>query len=267
MYVATAAAPEIDRLVWAVNRRAEREAGSALAAVARGVGLDAPGHIDHFADWLTTVGVRREVAVRRLPYNEPAEIDRWFDALDALDLLEQDGDRLRAAAGLMPLANALLEARTEAARYRWSGHDETVQRLTGFAAHIARAAPASFVVAASHREIPEFDDSYLSLHLRLVTLRYLRAHAHVEAWTEVGLNVGEIRALTGLWLGNETGTGLRAIADKGLATETELTPLGAEMRTAIEADTNRRLVAAFDALSSKEADRFLADLVNLPGAP
>ena len=268
MHHAAEAAPQIDRLVWAVNRAAEARHIESIESIAGWAGLDGPGLIDHFADWLTTTGITRHVASARLVYLPPGTVDRWFDRLDELGLTNTDADgRISARPALFPLANALLDARADVAGQLWTGHEKPLQRVGAAARAIALSAPASFVVAASHRHIPDLRDVYLSTHTRLVTLRYLRQHAHVAAWRAAGLTADEIWALTALWNDEDGDRGRAAVEAKGLASSTGLTEQGRALRSRIEADTNHRMARLFSTLDAPTADRFLSDLTALPGTP
>jgi hypothetical protein len=268
MHHAAEAAPQIDRLVWAVNRAAEARHIESITSIAGWTGLEGPGHIDHFADWLTTIGVTREVARSRLVYLPKGSVDRWFDKLEELRLVSiEDDGRVVARPSLYPLANALLDARADVAARLWSGHERPLRRIVAAARAVAQAAPADYGVAASHRDIPDLRSIYLTAHTRLVTLRYLRQHAHVVAWRSAELTADEIWGLTALWTDRPDDRGRAAIEAKGLADSAGLTEQGRALRSRIEVETDHRMAKLFAVLDQPAADRFLSDLTALPGSP
>jgi hypothetical protein len=252
------AAPEIDRLVLAVNRGI----GEGNAALARAAGLEGPGLIKHYADWLLTVGLQREVAVARLPYARAGAVDAWIDELIEAGLIEQRDGRLFAADGLVPLATAILDVRSKAANAFWRDQGEPMEAAITGARQIADAAPGQFVVGVAHREVPEPDDRALALHQRLVTLRYLRSQCHVEAWTEAGLAANEIVSMTALWHHDRTAGIPGSLVQRGFVYGTELTEEGDLIRGEIEYVTNQRTQQLFDALADPEG--FVAALKALP---
>jgi hypothetical protein len=124
-------------------------------------------------------------------------------------------------------------------------------------------------VAATHRTLPAPEDPYLRLHSRLVTLRYVRQHDHVEAWSAHGLTAAAAVAMTALWQGEDVdaSAGLTELVSRDLASEDPpaLNDAGRRMRAEIETDTNERAQAIFSALGEDETAEFLAVLRRLPG--
>jgi len=243
------AAPEIDRLVLAVNRAA----GDGDAEMARRAGLGGPGLVKHFADWLLTVGLQRSVAVARLPYVGSGVVAAWLDEMLAAGLVEDRDGRLFAVGGLVPLAESVIAARSEVANRLWAEHAESLASVLAGCRQVADAAPAGFVVGVAHREIPEPDDRALALHQRLVTLRYLRSHCHVLAWNEAQLTSTEIVAMTALWNNDRTIGVPGSLVQRGYAEGAELTEEGELIRGEIEYVTNQCIQPLFDSVTDPES--------------
>lgn len=258
MDTARLAAPEIDRLVLAVNR-AVGEGDEALAAQA---GLSGPGLIKHYADWLLTTGVPRQVAVARLPYARDGVVDAWIDELLTAGLLEERDGRIHAVGALTPLAQAVLDSRAKAAATLWAGHGDAVAIAMAGAKQVAAAAPDEFAVGVSHRALPDPDDQLLALHQRLVTLRYLRSHCHVQAWRQAELTPMEIVSMTALWNRDRTAGVPGSLVQRGYVDGAELTEEGELIRGEIEYVTNQHAQVLFTVLA--DPDGFLEALRSLP---
>ena len=156
---------------------------------------------------------------------------------------------------------------TEAAA-AWRGHEDAVDPAARFARIVAASVSSDHLVAAAHRECPEPDDRYQRLHQRLVTLRYVRQHDHVQAWKGADLVADEIVALTHLWHDEEPGDSpaVARLRETGLVDgePPALTPQGREVRDAIEHDTNHRARESFSVLDERTSTEFLAALRALP---
>lgn len=270
MNVARDAAPEIDRLVWSVNRRMEAVHGGELLALARERGLDSLELLSNFADFLLAGTLSPELAILRMRYLPSGRVHRRLEELEGKHLIEHRGANLAATPAMVELLNGMYVARARVAADAWHDHIDEVATATHLAQAINLAASADHVVAAAHRVLPQPDDPYLRLHHCLVTLRYVRQHDHAEAWLSQGLTAPAIVAMTQLWHGNAveaSDDGLAQLVTLGFATAEPpaLTAAGSTTRNAIEADTDRRAQASFAVLGDQEAVEFVQTLRNLPG--
>ncbi|HDL41927.1 MAG TPA: hypothetical protein ENG98_02795 [Actinobacteria bacterium] len=261
MHSARRAAPQIDRLVIAVNTAV----GAGDEGLARDAGLSAPGLTPFFADWLLSVGIEREIAKRRIPYAADGTVDSWLDEGAAAGAIEEREGRYFASERLVPLATSIRKAGTEKAAAFWGKHDNEVEIISTNLRTIIAEAPDEFSLASAHRQIPEPDDRYLALHQRLTTMRYFRSHAHISAWRAAGLTPFEIVAMTGLWRGSENGGIPGSLVQKGYAEADGLTEEGDMVRGEIEIVTNQVVQPLFEVLG--EPGPLLDALDALPSEP
>ena len=258
-------APEIDRLVLAVNQAVDDARLS-----------DAAG--DRALDWITLsqlgdfmlAGVLTEdIAALRSPYRPRDVVLGRLHDLEQQGLIERRGPAMAATDELRPLIETMLEARADAAASMWRGCEDDVDQASATAQKLGGLVSDDHTVAAAHRMLPAPDDRYLRLHSRLLTLRYVRQHDHVEAWGAHGLTAPAAVVMTGLWQGEDVapGAGLTELVSRGLASNDppELTDAGRHMRDAIETDTNERAQVIFAELGDDESAEFLAALRRLSG--
>ena len=258
-------APEIDRLVLAVNNAVD---GASLSEAAGERVLDWT-LLNGLGDFMVAGVLTEEIATLRSRYRpRDVVLDRLHD-LEQQGLLERRGSALAATDELRPLIETLTDARADAASTMWRGHEDDVEQASRTAQALGALASDDHVVAAAHRALPAPEDPFLRLHSRLVTLRYIRQHDHAAAWLGQGLTVAEIVDMTGLWNGEVVapGHGLSQLVTRGLASDDPptLTDAGRNMRMAIEADTNDRSQEILSALGENETAEFLALLRRLPG--
>jgi hypothetical protein len=269
MGIASEAAPEIDRLVLGV-RRSRPELDARLAELARERGLESLELLPTFGDFLLQGALTKELAILRMPYTVPARVLGRLDELQKRRFIEQRDSGLAALPILRPLLEAMAAARTEAAADAWHDHRGDVSTATEIAGVIGQAASDDHVVAVAHQKLSDPADPYLLLDHRLVTLRYIRQHDHVAAWTAQGLTAPAVVLLTKLWEADrlaDPGDGLTQLTELGLvdAEPLSLTAKGREVREAIEAETNQRAQETFDVLDEAAGVDFLAALRRLPG--
>lgn len=258
------AAPEIDRLVLAVNDSID---DARLLEVAGDRVIDWMV-VNQLGDFLLGAALTEQIATSRSPYRPPEVMRDRVHALLEEGLVEHRGDALAATDELRPLIEAFLGARADAAATLWRGHEDDVHRASEAARELGALASGDHVVAAAHRQLPAPEDPHLRLHSRLVTLRYVRQHDHVEAWRAHDLTAAAAVTMTTLWEGETVGPSdaLAELVARGLATDDPpaLTDAGREMREAIEVDTNDRAQEIFDALGETESADFVAVLRRLP---
>lgn len=270
MEVARDTAVEIDRLVLTLNRTIGAKHGARIRQLAAELGLDSMDMLPHFEDWLMAGRLTRELAKTRLLYRQPESVDSRIDELLDLGLVTSGSHGLAATPRLVPLLEAMLAGRAEAAAAAWSGHKDEVATVLDLGGIVADAASHDHHVAASHRSLPDPSDVYLRLEHRLFTLRYIRQHDHAEAWRSAGLTAQQMVAFTRLWQGEAPGPGegLQALVAAGLATidPVALTSEGRTTREQIEAETNRRVQVTFDVLDTAAAAELLGALRRLPSA-
>jgi hypothetical protein len=258
-------APEIDRLVLAVNDAVD----SARLSAAAGDRIVDWMVVNQLGDFLAAGALTQQIATSRSPYRPREVVRARIHGLVEQGLVEHRGKALAATDELRPLISAFMDARAEAAATMWRGHEDDVEHASRTAEELRALASDDHIVAAAHRTLPAPEDPYLRLHSRLVTLRYVRQHDHVEAWVARGLSAAGAVAMTALWQGEtvDPSVALDELVSSGIATDDPpaLTDAGRRMRTEIEADTNARAQVLFTALGEHETTEFLAVLRRLPG--
>ena len=264
-WAAAEVAPEVDRLVLAVNNAVD---GARLSEAAGERVLDWM-LLNGLGDFMVAGVLTEEIAALRSRYRPRDVVLRGLHGLEQQGLVERHGPALAATEELRPPIEAMMHARADAASTMWRGHEDDVEQASRTAQALAELASDDHAVAAVHRALPAPDDPFLRLHSRLVTLRYIRQHDHAAAWLGQELTVAEIVAMTGLWNGEgaSPGDGLSQLVARGLASDDPpaLTDAGRSMRAEIEADTNERSQAIFTALGEDETAEFLTVLRRLPG--
>ncbi|MGH3473515.1 MAG: helix-turn-helix domain-containing protein, partial [Aeromicrobium sp.] len=223
-------APEIDRLVLAVNNSVD----NARLSEAAGDRVVDWMVLNQFGDFLAAGVLTPQIAPSRSPYRPREVVRARLHELVEQGLVEHRGQALAAAGELLPLIGAFMDARADAAATLWRDHDDDVDQASQTAQELGALASDDHIVAVAHRAIPEPEDPYLRLHSRLVTLRYVRQHDHVAAWQSHGLTSPEIIVMTSLWNDEDVapGEGLDQLVAKGLASDdpSALTDAGRRMR-------------------------------------
>ena len=268
--IAKEAAPEIDRLVLSVSRTVSPNHGDRMLDVARGLGLDDLNLLPLLGNFMLAGSLTRELALARMPYAAPETVLGPIEELEERQLLVAWGSGLGASPGLRHLLQVIGSALAVEAAQAWTGHEDAVgaaYRLTGV---VGKAASADHLAAVAHQECPEPDDRYQRLHQRLVTLRYIRQHDHVEAWRAENLTPLEIVEMTRLRHGEDveaSAPGLELLIERGYARTDppSLTSKGKDVRDGVEDETNRRAQESFHVLNDRSATEFLAALRTLPG--
>lgn len=249
MSFAAEIAPEVDRLVLAVNTASRAEAKDVFAVVCAEEGIDSAVYPGHYAEFLLAGRLTEELAVARLNYVDSADIvaalRKWADD----DKTVATGDRLAAGPGLARLSEAILGARREAATRLWGEHPDAVDAAIGIVAPMLAALPDRFVLAVEHAALPAPPDPFQRLHQHLTTMRYVRAQCHAAAWRSRGMDRQQIVAMTAAWHQGD-------LEGDELATRLE-----------IEADTNSCNAPEFDVLDEAARATLLATLRALPGRP
>jgi len=271
MELARDAAPEIDRLVWTVNRGVAPKHGPRLSEMAAAIGLDSLLPFPVTADFLLAGAASVDLISQRMPYSRPTDVHSRFEELIAMDLVEARDGVVVATDQLVPLLETVRQCTADVAADTWTGHEQRMATVADLARKVAMAASDDHAVAVAHRELPSVDDPYLRLFDRLVTLRYVRQYDHVVAWQGHDLTAPMTVALTKLWHGESVAAdaeGLSELVERGLAQPdpVALTDAGRTLRDDIEAGTNRRARVTFDALDADEGASLLDGLRQLPGS-
>lgn len=271
MELAQRVAPEIDRLVLAVNEKVEADHGRWLLETAQKAGLAAPGPAKHFADFLLAGRLTADLARRRSPYGPPERIAQWLGDLVTRDLIVEDDGFLAGTSRLQHLLEGILEVRAEVATNMWSAHELAVEVAALGASMVIGEIPDEYAVAAAHAALPEPEDHYLRLHSRLTTLRYIRQHAHVAAWRRRDLTAEQAIALTRLWKEEDLDPdhpAVPSLVELGFvdAKDPVLTAEGRAIRQMIEEETNEGTQPVFDVLGAEMGDEFADALERLPGS-
>ena len=269
MEYAARIAPEIDRLVLAVNSDASdrtREDGGRLAAE---LGLEDPAWLAHYAEFLLAGELTQELAVVRLSYASVDAVAERLEVWRGLELIAGPPEGIEATPRLVPLLRTVLDGRASVGRELWSSV-QSFGPAADLVEQVVAGIPERFRLAAAHRALPPPSDEYLAFHQRLTTLRYVRSQAHVEAWRSHDLTGEQIKTMTALWREEaaEGAPGLGDLVARGLAFEdgSGLTVDGARMRQQIEADTNRTTEPVFLSMDEDDRENLLVDLARLPGS-
>lgn len=258
-------APEIDRLVLAVNRRASVASRQSASEMAASVGLPTLASLPHYAEFLLAGQMSESVLLTRLPYLPADELQARFETWRQLDLVTGPADRMVAAPDLVAVLETILDARAQVAADLWSDAasfgpaSELVERVLDLI-------PDRFELAAAHLRLPAPPDPYLRLHRRLTTIRYARSQAHVGAWRAERLDAGQASSMTLMLSGGrpEASAGLDELEARGLAEQGELTLAGRKLRARIEEATNRSMQPVF-AFDDHDRQRLLSAVARLPG--
>ncbi|MEV4390862.1 hypothetical protein [Nonomuraea sp. NPDC049607] len=171
-----------------------------------------------------------------------AAVHRYGDVTEGVDVhvregaLERDADgSLRLTAQGRAFVDGLYAAHAEAAGRVWAGHDVTALAASagGVLDRAVRVPGGALEVMAPPYE-PDGAPAGLLLFNRLAALRYHRADAHAESWRAAGL----------------TAAGIVALRDGPL-------------RDTIEADTNRRAAAPYEAMTAADRQALYDGLLGL----
>jgi hypothetical protein len=176
---------------------------------------------------------------------------------------------------------ALLDARLAAmdgAMRRVLGDDVVSSSSVSTAAEIAAAAVAGCNMAgrpvgAANQAVPEPDEPHLRLWQALTSIREHRGDGHVDRLVEAAVSPSEalvLQAATGRspedglrshrgWSGEEWSAAAASLAVRGLIDdEMRITAAGAELRQAIEEDTDRLAAPIVAAIGNDRADELVA---------
>jgi len=270
MGIAEQAAPEIDRLVIGVNRRVGPEHGERLSALALDIGLESIELLPVFGDFLLDGLLSRQVALLRMTYRPQDLVRARLEELEEKGFIRQVNSGFEATEVLRPLLKAMRSALGAVARDLWVDHEVEVSVITEAARVLRDAITPDQIVAATYKRVREPLDRYSLLEQRLVNLRYMRQHDHIQAWTDRGLTAPEILMMTAISRGADTAADeetQQKLNEAGYLTKSDppkLSAKGKKVRQAIEDDTNVRSQRSFDALDAESADRFLEALRALP---
>lgn len=266
--LAARVAPEVDRLVLAVNRSVGPKHGRVLMAIGRELGLDSLKLIPHFVDFWLDGPLAADIAEARLPYAEEGSVLARLDRFVSMGLLSETPAGFEPTRRFRPLLVASIAAREDVVLATWAGFDDTISDIEPLAARVIRTVTESHPVAHAHRALNPAADPFVRLYNRLVTMRYIRQHDHVEAWRAHGMTPGGMAVLTALWRGDavpDDSPGWQILRDGGLVLEHRLTEVGRQVRDQIEADTNTRGERTLSALGDADGDRLVGLLRHMPG--
>lgn len=261
-------APHVDRLVLGINRQVGPRHGHVLGAIATELGLDSLKMIPHFADFWLDGPLRSDVLAARLPYAPMWSVTERLGTFVSRGLVERSDAATHATGAFRPLLVAAIAAREDVVDRTWS-HTPTddIEALTR---RVVDAVTESHIVACAHRSLTPAENPMLRLYDRLVTLRYVRQHDHVEAWHAEGLSADAMKVLTPLWYREAPpldGPGWEELEVGGLVEEGRLTDRGRSLREQIEVETNQRAASSWSVLDEAEREHLLAVLSEMPSDP
>ncbi len=260
-------APEVDQLVWAVRPAIPAGAIEHLNDHARMAGLASLGLLPNLSEFFLDIGISTDLAQTRMAYADPDDVaDRLLDLVEA-GVIAGTPSNWRATEDGQPLLELVRTTQCEGARILWGSFDDEVALINELTAEVIASCDPAHSVADVHRRLPIPDDPCHAMVHRLITLRYVRQHDHMAAWSQEGLTASEMSALTELWHGGvvDESDGLTAVVDRGLASPDQmLTATGQELRDQIEAETNRRNAESFAVLGDDGCRQLLASLRAVP---
>jgi hypothetical protein len=231
-------APIIDRLRLAIMRATVGRSADIQAAV--GLSQDGARTFAMLRHTMPDRIVARSGLVEVFRYVPADAVERGIADVLHCGLVDAvDDDALRLTAEGRNVGAQLFERSDAATGELWAGHEATAARLAGLAERCVDAAGPTggraFAVLVPQYE-PAGASAIRLLAERLTALRFHRFDAHVAAWEAAGLTAAEAQRLTD----------------------------GPE-REAIEASTNQRAAAPYDAISAVERLELIAGLGALPG--
>ena len=253
-------APEIDRLVWAVNGRAKSQLDRTVLEAA-GLSESVAGLLNNLIPFLDDL--TESFVYRRYLYMDPSVLAVVLDDLVTAGVLTRHGDQLAPTPLMVPIRVEFLRSNHEAAHHFWEGTD--VAGLVTQARTVLDASPSEYGLAQLARVVAEPEDMLQRLHQLLAGLRLLRNESHVAAWRAEGLEPGDVEMLTAAFSGSETQSPTlqtQTLVDRGLAGSGVVTQKGLELRQSIEDATNAGVRTAFGSI---DATSFLEGLQSLSG--
>ena len=246
-------APHVDRLAICIHRPAG--ADPALRAAIGALAIPAGSMLVVAARYLVRDGLRPGDLAALSRYRPPS----WHDAstLQHVEqglLIEGTDGVFRGSPAFRDAAQVVLRAQADAATALWMDNVDVADAATVADELVTRARtdhhdnddfPAFRRQVETRPDVAATGPAPLLL-AAITELRYLRADAHAAALAQAGVRPKDAAELTKRW--------------KGFGEP--LPPHDADTRTAIEEETNRRVV---DALDPTRADQFLALVEHLPG--
>lgn len=252
-------APEIDRLVWAVNGRTKANLdlrGLDMVGLSSAV-VGLLSNLVPFLDDLTEAFVHR-----RYLYMDPVVVDSIVGDLVSAGVMTRHGAQLAPTPLMAPIRDEFIRSQHEAVHHFWD--ESEVSDLSAMARRVLDASPAEYGMAQLARTVAEPDDHLQCFHQRLAALRLLRNESHVAAWRAHELEPADIEMLTSAFSGSDTQsppTSTKRLVERGLAENGVVTAEGLTLRQSIEDETNAGVASSFAAIDS---DAFLTQLAALP---
>lgn len=255
-------APQVDRLVWSVNDLAAFSPRPEVAEAIERAGDETMRTVSHFARFWLDGPLSIELAEQRFPYDPPERIRSQFRSLARSGLLDETADGWVSTDRFRPSLEAVRAGRREASSQLWN---TDVEEATDLIELVTSSIGPEHPVAHRHASLPRAAEPALHLFDRMTTLRYLRQHDHVAAWSAQGLAAHEVVALNRS-IADGAAEVPPTLVDRGLVTAGgEVTNAGAEMRASIEEETNRRNAESWSGLDERGRRRLLELLSALPG--
>ena len=267
--------PEIDRIALCVHRRSGRH--PAFRAVADAMRIPAGSIVVVAARHLAvgTVTLRDVELLSR--YESHALVARNVEDHVSLGLLRRrDDGGFSPSAEFQDLATIALQVQSDTAGELWSEHAAGLADLRTAAERLVNAGtvsaevphPAFDAQVAARGVLPAGDPSQILG--RVTELRYLRADLHAAALAEHGLAGPRARALHRLAGHHSIEEALLpSLVERGLAstspTGPQITPLGRQVSSAVEARTNELTDATLATVTAATTERLLEGLLRLPG--
>ena len=255
---AAVTAAEVDRVVIGVHRSIGDVVRSQIKQAVTAIGLQSVAYWSELAVFMVEGRLTDDLVRTRFRYSAtPAEA-----AIAGLQERGLLGVGHRASGPLRSAIDVVESGRIATAAELWGSSHHLAALASGAAAMLRRGRGP---LVEPYRALSEPTDTVALLWHRLVGLRYLRADAHASAWHDAGLTAAEVVDLTAAWRDEPVDSPQPELLAQGLLTPSGMiTPAGVELREDIEAETNRRSEACYQALDIRAWAGWMAAMAELP---
>lgn len=249
-----------DRLVWAVGDvvRAEQD----TFAVSSDLPSDVFGPLLNLIPWRHQL--TEDLIRRRYLYRPPAVMDTFISNLEETGLCRKVDDRL-VPTDLLALVATEVNAAVDATTHQlWHNHRDEVALVSDLARHVVHAARDRHGLVALAQSAPEAANLFHRCWQHLTALRLVRNEAHVDAWSEFGLQPGDVEVLTDAWAGTKLQAPIvhsENLYAHNLVADGAVTTHGIEVRQQIEDATDAGVAEAYGVIDTAA---FLDALRTLP---
>ena len=255
---AAVTAAEVDRVVIGVHRSVGDVARSQIKEAVSAIGLQSVAYWSDLAVFMVEGRLTDELVRTRYRYSATSA-EAAIAELREKGLLGAGG---RPSDSLQSAISVIESSRIATAADLWASNSH-LAAIASDAAVMLRRGRGPLV--EPYRALSEPTDTVALLWHRLIGLRYLRADAHASAWHEAGLTAAEVVDLTAAWQEEPVDSPQPQLVAQGFLTPSGMiAAAGVELREGIEAETNRRSEACYQALDSRAWAGWMAAMAELP---